>query len=84
MGYSPIKLDTISQYLMYYPKKEESNMIFDGFTYVFYVNYNGPRRPFDSKNLGYVLSNPEGARLKIESDIIAGRIVGSFDTIYQI
>jgi hypothetical protein len=27
MGYSPIKLDKISQYLMYYPKKEESKMI---------------------------------------------------------
>jgi hypothetical protein len=31
MGYSPIKLDKISQYLMYYPKKEESKMIYDGF-----------------------------------------------------
>ena len=42
MGYSPIKLDKISQYLMYYPKKEESEMIFDGFKYGFYINYNGP------------------------------------------
>ena len=35
MGYSTIKLDKISQYLMYYPKNEESKMIFDGFKYVF-------------------------------------------------
>jgi hypothetical protein len=44
MGYSPIKLDKISQYLMYYPKKEESKMIYDGFKYGFYINYNGPRQ----------------------------------------
>ena len=55
-------------------------MIYDGFKYGFYINYNGPRHPFDSKNLKSVLSNPEGARLKIESEIIAGRIVGPFDT----
>jgi hypothetical protein len=30
MGYSPIKLDKISQYLMYYPKEEESEMIYEG------------------------------------------------------
>ena len=49
MGYSPIKLDKISQYLLYYPKEEESKIIFDGIRYGFYINYNGPRRPFDSK-----------------------------------
>jgi hypothetical protein len=65
---------------MYYPKKEESKMIYDGFKYGFYINYNGPRHPFDSKIFKSVLSNPEGARLKIESEIIAGRIVGPFDT----
>ena len=55
-------------------------MIYDGFKYGFYINHNAPRHPFDSKNLKSVLSNPEGAQLKIESEIIAGRIVGPFDT----
>jgi hypothetical protein len=55
-------------------------MIYDEFKYGFYINYNGPRHSFDSKNLKSVLSNPEGARLKIESEIIAGRIVGPFNT----
>jgi hypothetical protein len=49
MGYSPIKLDKINQYLLYYPKKEESKMILNGIRYGFYINYNGPRRRFDSK-----------------------------------
>jgi hypothetical protein len=48
MGYSPIKLDKISQYLMYYPKKEESKMIYDGIKYGFYINYK-------TKNLKSVL-----------------------------
>jgi hypothetical protein len=55
MGYSPIKLEKISQYLMYYPKKEESKMIYDGFKYGFYINYNGPRHPFDSKKLKHFI-----------------------------
>jgi hypothetical protein len=38
------------------------------------------KTPVWFKNLKSVLSNPEGARLKIESEIIAGRIVGPFDT----
>jgi hypothetical protein len=74
MRYSPIKLDKIRQYLMYYPKKEESEMIFDGFKYGFYINYNGPIS-FDSKNLKSSFKSR-----KIESEIIAGRIVGPFDT----
>jgi hypothetical protein len=40
-------------------------MIYDEFKYGFYITYNGPKHPFDSKKLKSVLSNPEGARLKI-------------------
>ena len=49
-------------------------MIYDGFKYGFYINYNGPIS-FDSQNLKSTFKSR-----KIESEIIAGRIVGPFDT----
>ena len=79
MGHTPIKIDTLGQHLSSYPNIEDRDILYNGFRYGFRLNYHGPRIPFDSKNLKSVLTDPDRAREKIETEILSGRIAGPFD-----
>lgn len=49
-----------------------------GFRYGFKLHYEGPRHPFDTKNLKSVLQNKTAAIEKVENEIRNGRIAGPF------
>ncbi|XP_071141913.1 uncharacterized protein [Mytilus edulis] len=76
MGYSPINIKQLQLFLRDYPNQQDKQILFNGFKFGFSLDLHGPRFPFESKNLKSVLSNPIGARLKIESEISLGRIAG--------
>jgi len=70
----------LDKYLSDYPNLEDSKLLYNGFKNGFYINYCGPRCAFDSNNLKSVLTSPEAARQKVESEIVAGRIAGPFNS----
>jgi hypothetical protein len=63
---------------MNYTDYESANILIDGFTYEFKINYTGPRTPVVCKNLKSIYQYPDIALQKIQSEIEFGRIMGPF------
>jgi hypothetical protein len=55
---------------------ESANILIDGFTYGFKINYTGPRTPVVCKKFKSIYKYPDIALQKIQSEIEFGRIMG--------
>lgn len=78
LGQSPIDLNELHRLLWSYPDKLNADILYDGFSTGFKINYTGPRVAYDSKNLKSVFQNPDLVSKKIQSEIDLGRIAGPF------
>ena len=74
LAYSPIKLNKLKECLELYPNRNDAQILLDGFSNGFKINYHGPRLPFETKNLKSVLLNPHAANEKVENEIKLGRL----------
>ena len=70
----------LQELLLEYPKKDDATFLSDGFQYGFKLNFEGPRIPFECKNLKSVQDNPVLAKEKIMQEVKLGRIAGPFST----
>ena len=80
LGHTPIQLNELYNALQDYPKHDIAELLKNGFTYGFKINYTGPRMSFETKNLKSVLQNPDAAIKKVENEIVLGRIAGPFES----
>jgi len=78
LGKSPVNTRELRNMLMNYTDYESANILIDGFTYGFKINYTGPRTPVVCKNLKSIYQYPDIALQKIQSEIDFGRIMGPF------
>jgi len=75
---SPINLSHLSKALANYENRADAEIILNGFSYGFNLHYTGPRQPRDSKNLKSALEFSDIVKLKIDKEILAGRVAGPF------
>ena len=78
LGFSPIKLHELEEFLKLYPNKTAAYELLDGFSNGFKIKYSGPRLALETKNLKSVFINPTVALQKVENEINLGRIAGPF------
>jgi hypothetical protein len=78
LGKSPLNTRELRNMLMNYTDYESANILIDGFTYGFKINYTGPRTPVVCKKLESIYQYPDIALQKIQSEIEFGRIMGPF------
>ena len=76
---TPIKVDKLKLYLEGYLARSKQYLL-DGFSFVFSIDYVGPRQNFSSKYLISAITNPTAFDAKLDKEIYLGRIVGPFDT----
>lgn len=78
LGYSPIIISTISNYLSQYPNRVSARYLEDGLKHGFKLQYSGPRISVFSKNLSSASDSEEVLLEKIHSEVTAGRMSGKW------
>jgi hypothetical protein len=51
LGFSPIKLHELEEFLKLYPNKTSAYELLDGFSYGFKIKYSGPRLALETKKI---------------------------------
>ena len=74
---TPINVKVLEKYVSCYRHKD-SAILLKGFKSGFAINYDGPRKSRDSKNLKSASQNPDIVMGKINKEISAGRMAGPF------
>ncbi|XP_061191718.1 uncharacterized protein LOC133199935 [Saccostrea echinata] len=72
---TPIKITPLQTFLETYKEKE---FLINGFQFGFQLQYNGPRRPREAKNLKSAYQHPEIVQQKINKELGLKRIGGPF------
>lgn len=78
LGYSPIIISAISNYLSQYPDRVSARYLEDGLKHGFKLQYSGPRISVFSKNLSSASDSEEVLLEKIYSEVTAGRMSGPY------
>jgi len=78
-GNTPIKIDNLKIYLNIYPNRDDANLLCNGFSDGFYLQYAGPRISVMSKNLVSAEIHKTETLAKLAKEVQLGRILGPFD-----
>ena len=70
----PIKVEAIKRVFANYPNSADKQILLDGFQYGFRVQYDGPRLPFNCKNLVYAYQYDSELEEKLAKELNLGRI----------
>lgn len=79
-GSTPVNVKSMCPYLAIYPNQSVAFELRNGFTYGFFLQYQGPRISTTCNNLVSVQDHPNEVKEKIDKEISLGRIAGPFDT----
>lgn len=79
-GSTPVNVKSMCPYLAIYPNQSVAFELRNGFTYGFFLQYQGPRISTTCNNLVSVHDHPNEVKEKIDKEISLGRIAGPFDT----
>jgi hypothetical protein len=74
---SPVNLEQLRKELVYFDESE-GEFLLNGFRHGFSLQYEGPRKATDSRNLKSALTHPEVVREKINKEIDLQRVAGPF------
>ncbi|CAC5400509.1 unnamed protein product [Mytilus coruscus] len=67
LGYSPICTADLDEAFQLHPDRETATLLTNGFKYGFKLQYEGPRLPFETKNLKSVIENHRASSEKVEN-----------------
>ena len=79
LGPSPINVEKLTYYLDKYPNKEDANLLREGFTNGFRLQYTGNTFRSDVKNLKSADLHLNELKDKLLKEVKLGRIIGPFD-----
>ncbi len=75
---TPIKINTLRNWLSFYPDKRNASLLSAGFSEGFHLGYRGPRLCRDSVCLSSATEQPNVVLAKLHKEIKLGRIAGPF------
>lgn len=78
LGRTPINISKLSEFLNLYPNRKHAQILLDGFSNGFRVNYEGPRVSTECNNLISAKDHEFQLGEKIIKEVNAGRIAGPF------
>jgi hypothetical protein len=77
-GSTPIKINVLDKYLADYNNRMDAELLLSGFKYGFRLQYTGHRIPVWSTNLVNVETHKAETQIKLDKEIIMGRVLGPF------
>lgn len=78
MGHSPINSNYLDQLLSIYPKVQDAKCLSLGFKSGFSLNFNGPRKRLEFRNMISAFQYTSQVQEKIDKEVQLGRILGPF------
>ena len=75
---TPVMVDPLSFFLSKYTPSIAEHLV-SGFTFGFSIHHEGQRISSHAQNLMSALHNPDMVDLKIEKELLAGRLSGPFE-----
>lgn len=79
IGHCPINVDRLDFYLESYPNREDAVLLSNGFRNGFKIDFVGPRRAQEFRNLKSAYEHTDQLRDKINKELLLGRLAGPFD-----
>jgi hypothetical protein len=76
---TPIKVEALKRVFANYPNSADKQILLDCFQYGFRVQYDGPRLPFNCKNLVSAYQLDSELEEKLAKELSLGRIEGPFE-----
>ena len=78
LAHTPVRLHELKPWLALYPNQEDANILYQGFSDGFKIQFEGKREAIESKNHGSALSQPRIVKRKLTDEVVAGRVAGPF------
>lgn len=77
-GWTPIKILPLQKYLLAYENVEDAQLLLEGFTEGFRLQYTGPRKAVNAQNLVSALIHNTETLEKLQKEVQLGRMLGPF------